>query len=83
MDKKIDNVIIGKPTTISSDDSLPVSYQSANTFFHFMNKQKYLYEIINDKKIYPRYCEENISEEPLSCKLFSLFYHVFQFLLSW
>ena len=72
MDKKIDNVIIGKPSTTSSDDSLPVSYQSANTFFHFMNKQKYLYEIINDKKIYPRYCEENISDFDLNIKSISI-----------
>lgn len=72
MDKIIENVITAKPLTISSDDTYPVSYQSANTFFHFMKKQKYLHEIITDKKIYPRYCEENLSDLELDIKSVSI-----------
>lgn len=41
------NVIRTKPIGITSDDKFPVSYQSANTFFHFVNKFNYLKK--NDK----------------------------------
>lgn len=34
--------------------------QSANSLFHFMKKVEYLQEILREKKIVPRYCEEDI-----------------------
>lgn len=49
------------PIEVNIEHSIPISYQSANSFFHFMKKVDYLYEIIRDRKIYPRYCEEDIS----------------------
>ena len=44
------NVIRTKPIGITSDDKFPVSYQSANTFFHFVNKFNYLNEMIYEKE---------------------------------
>jgi len=35
--------------------------QSANTLFHFMQKEDYLFNAIETKLLYPRYCIEDIS----------------------
>ena len=48
------------PSNVKFDKKLPKSYQSADSFFHFMNKFEYLAEILCDKKIYPRYCKESL-----------------------
>ena len=66
------NVIRTKPIGITSDDKFPVSYQSANTFFHFVNKFNYLNEMISDKKIYPRYCKESLEYLDLDIKNISV-----------
>ena len=42
--------------------------QSASSFFHFMDKIEYLIEMLNDKKIYPRFCVEDISYLRLDIK---------------
>lgn len=52
-------MLIKQPDKIKH--SIPKSEQSANTFFHFMNRYNFLKEIIKDKKLYPRYCEEDFS----------------------
>lgn len=66
------NVIRTKPLSIISEDKFPVSYQSANTFFHFVNKFNYLNEMISDKKIYPRYCKESLEYLDLDIKNISV-----------
>lgn len=71
VDKKIvinDASKLPTPSTRLSSTFMPISYQSANTFFHFMDKEKYLHEIIKDKKMYPRFCEEDISSLDLDIK---------------
>ena len=40
----------------------PRSSQSADTFFHFVDKPKFLNQIIFDKKFYARYSEENFRD---------------------
>ena len=52
-------MLIEQPDRIKH--SIPKSEQSANTFFHFMNRYNFLKEIIKDKKLYPRYCEEDFN----------------------
>lgn len=68
----IDNILKSKPSRININDGLPVSYQSANSFFHFMKKEKFLHEIIIDKRIYPRFCKEDISSLDLDLKNISI-----------
>ena len=75
------NVIRTKPIGITSDDKFPVSYQSANTFFHFVNKFNYLNEMISDKKIYPRYCKESLEYLDLF-KIIYVFLTIFLYLLK-
>lgn len=46
-----------KETTLN----IPISKQSANALFTFMNKFIFLKDILKTKLIFPRYCRENIS----------------------
>lgn len=48
------------PNSIVVDKKMPKAYQSADSFFHFVNKFKYLKEILCEKKFYPRYCRESL-----------------------
>ena len=50
-----------KPDETELNNSIPKSFQSADTFFHFVKEIDYLIEIITDKRLYPRYCEEDFS----------------------
>lgn len=48
---------------------IPEDYaQSANTLFHFMNKEEYLKNILIKKALIPRYCEEDIKYLNISKK---------------
>lgn len=60
------------PSSKKPDTFMPSSYQSANTFFHFMDKERFLHEIIKEKKIYPRFCEEDISNLELDIRSISI-----------
>ena len=40
--------------------NIPISRQSANALFTFMDKFSYLKDILETKLIFPRYCRENI-----------------------
>ncbi|MCD7951100.1 MAG: abortive infection system antitoxin AbiGi family protein, partial [Erysipelotrichaceae bacterium] len=68
MKKESNNMLLNNPSKVNEIIEYPLSEQSANTFFHFMNKQKFLKEILNDKKIYPRFCKEDISNLDLDIK---------------
>lgn len=44
----------------TKEPKLPISRQSANALFTFMDKISYLKDILEKKLIFPRYCRENI-----------------------
>ena len=44
----------------TKEPKLPISRQSANALFTFMNNFTYLKDILETKLIFPRYCRENI-----------------------
>lgn len=44
----------------TKEPKLPISRQSANALFTFMNNFTYLKDILEKKLIFPRYCRENI-----------------------
>lgn len=58
---KNDIVSFGKIKESNEYNFVPESLLSANTFFHYVDKIKYLYEILEDKKLYPRYVLEDYS----------------------
>ena len=56
-------VIQHKPEELKTGlDNASKPIQSANSFFHFMNRKKYLFDSLKNKKLYPRFCEEDISD---------------------
>lgn len=56
-------VIQHKPEELNIGlDNASKPIQSANSFFHFMNRKKYLFDSLKNKKLCPRFCEEDISD---------------------
>lgn len=48
---------LSAPPSLSKEDY----YQSANSLFHFMKEEEYLYTALSNKALIPRYCLEDIN----------------------
>lgn len=49
-----------KNIEINLERANPKSIQSANTVFHYVNRISYLYDMLENKEMYPRYCKEDL-----------------------
>lgn len=58
--KELQQLDLGKPEKVETDAHTP-STLHPDTLFNFMNKVEYLIEILENKSIPARYCEEDIS----------------------
>lgn len=63
-----DMLLSQQPENIEEEYKIAQPCQSTSSFFHFMDKIEYLIEMLNDKKIYPRFCVEDISYLRLDIK---------------
>ena len=53
--------ITDKSGKLNISNDIPESVLSANTFFHYVDKIKYIYEMLNTQQISPRFTKEDYS----------------------